>query len=58
MKEKLLKTLLSFNILDLQTRKDTFRSILRYIDVFNAVFENSTAFFNVETLTIEFETIK
>lgn len=56
MKDLLMKTLFTFNSLDTDTRKQTYKHILRYIDVFNAVFENTTATLNLETITIEFDT--
>lgn len=57
-KELLLKTLTAFNLLEKDTRKETYRNMLRYIDVFNAVFQNTRAELNIETITIEFTTNK
>ena len=56
MKELLTKTLYNFNLLDEETRLETYKSVLRYVEVFNAVFENTTATFNIKTVTIEFTT--
>lgn len=53
-KKLVIKVLYQFNSLNADTRGQTYKSVLIYVDVYNAIFVNTRAKYNEITQMIEF----